>query len=112
MIRMDIKSEKFVTPYEARKILKKKGKETELNYEQKNAFDYLNKFCKVAEKDIDALVSELSGIEKLNEKHVVGIVGMMPKDDDDLRLLFANERIVLSDEDKKKIIAAVKKHVK
>ena len=109
---MDIKSEKFVTPYEARKILKKKSKEMELNYEQKNAFDYLNKFCRIAEKDIEALSSELRGVEKLNDKHIVGIVGMMPKDDEDLRLLFANERIVLADDDKKKIIAAVKKHVK
>ena len=112
MNSMEIKSEKFVTPYEARKILKKKGKDTELNYEQKNAFDYLNKFCKVPEKEIEALVSELSKVEKLNEKHIVGIVGMMPKDEEDIRLLFANERVVLSDDDKKKIIAAVKKHGK
>ncbi|MBN2330708.1 MAG: hypothetical protein JXC85_02735 [Candidatus Aenigmarchaeota archaeon] len=109
---MEIKSEKFVTPYEARKILKKRGKDTELNYEQKNAMEYLNKFCKVPEKEIDALVSELSGIERLNDKHIVGIVGMMPKDEEDLRLLFANERIVLADEDKKRIISAVKKHGK
>ena len=101
-----------MTSYEARKILRKRSKESELNYEQKNALDYLNKFCKVPDKEIAALVEALGKIEKLNEKHVVSVVEMMPVDNEDLRLLFANERIVLSDEDKKKIIDAVKKHRK
>jgi DNA-directed RNA polymerase subunit F len=109
---MELKSERFVTSYEARKLLKKKSKDNELNYEQKNALDYLNKFCKLPEKEIKALVEELSKIEKLQDKHVVGIVEMMPRDEDDLRLLFANERIVLEDDEKKKIISAVKKHGK
>jgi len=109
---MEIKSEKFVNSYEARKILKTRAKEGELNYEQKNASDYLNKSCKFQEKDIDELVAELRKVEKLHERHIVGIVDMMPRDDDDLRLLFANERIVLSDDEKKQILDAVKKHGK
>ena len=51
-------------------------------------------------------------IEKLQEKHIVSIVEMMPRDNDDLRLLFANERIVLEDGDKKKITDLVRKHGK
>jgi len=109
---MEIKTEKFVTSYEARKILKKRSKESELNYEQKNALDYLNKFCKVPEKEISSMVGELRKIEKLQERHIVSIVEMMPRDDDDLRLLFANDRIVLSDDEKKKIVSAVKRHNK
>ena len=79
MIDMEIVNEKFVTKYEARKILKKRGKDGEYNYEQKNAFDYLNKFCKIPEKDIEALVSELGKVEKLNEKHIVAIIEMLPR---------------------------------
>ncbi len=109
---MEIKTEKFVTSYEARKILKKRSKESELNYEQKNALDYLNKFCNVPEKEISSMVGELGKIEKLQERHIVSIVEMMPRDDDDLRLLFANDRIVLSDDEKKKIVSAVKRHNK
>ena len=105
---MEIKSEKIVTSYDAKNILKKREKESELNYEQKNALDYLSKFCKLPEKDIKALVDALSKMEKLLDKHIVAIVETMPKDDDDLRLLFANERIVLEDNEKKQIISAVK----
>jgi DNA-directed RNA polymerase subunit F len=109
---MEVKSERFVTSYEARKILKKREKEGELNYEQKNAFDYLNKFCKVPEKDVEALVQDLGKIEKLHERHIVAIVETMPADQEDIRLLFANERAVLSDDDKEQILKAVKKHGK
>lgn len=106
---MEVNSEKFITAYEAKKILKKRSKEGELNYEQKNSLDYLNKYNKLPEKEIESLIGELSKIEKLQDKHIVGIVEMMPHDLDDLRLLFANERIVLEDDEKKKIIDAVKK---
>jgi len=109
---MEVKTERFTTSYEAKKILKKREKETELNYEQKNAFDHLNKFCKIPEKDIAEMMELLGKIEKLQEKHIVSIIEMLPRDKDDLRLLFANERIVLSEEDSKKITDIVKKHVK
>ena len=47
-------------------------------------------------------------MDKLQDRHVAAIVEMMPRDDEDLRLLFANERIVLEDAEKSKIISAVK----
>jgi len=109
---MEMKSEKIVTSYEAKKILRKREKDSELNYEQKNTLDYLNKFRKKAEKDIQGLIDELGKVEKLQERHVVAIVEMMPRDDDDLRLLFANERIVLEDNEKQQILSAVKKVAK
>lgn len=109
---MEMKSEKIVTSYEAKRILRKREKDSELNYEQKNTLDYLNKFRKKAEKDIQGLIDELGKVEKLQERHVVAIVEMMPRDDDDLRLLFANERIVLEDNEKQQILSAVKKVAK
>jgi DNA-directed RNA polymerase subunit F len=105
---MEIKSENIVTCYDARKILRKREKESELNYEQKNALEYLNKFCKLPEKNVQELLDKLRKIEKLQDKHIVAIVDMMPRDEDDLRLLFASERIVLEDSEKQQIITAVK----
>ncbi len=105
---MEIKTERIVTSYEARKILRKREKDSELNYEQKNALDYLNKFCRLPEKNIQELVGALSKIEKLQDRHIAAIVEMMPRDEDDLRLLFANERIVLEDGEKSQILSAVK----
>ena len=105
---MDIINERLITSYEAKKVLRKREKDAELNYEQKNALDYLNKFKKLSEKNVQALVEELRKNEKLQDKHIVAIVEMLPQDEDDLRLLFANDRIVLEDNEKQAILSAVK----
>ena len=106
---MEIKDEKFVSWYDAKKILEKKAKEKELGYEQKNALEHLRKFSRIPQKSAESLIAELDKIERLKEKHKVAIADMLPKDEDELRMLFANEIVTISDEDKKKIISLVKK---
>ncbi len=107
---MDVRNEKTVSWFEAKKILSGKEKEKELVYEQKNALEHLRKFCKLSEKKFKTLVEELGKIEKLKEKHIVNIVNFLPETQDELRVLFANDRVVLSDEDKKKILKIVKEN--
>jgi DNA-directed RNA polymerase subunit F len=106
---MEIKGEKFVSWAEVKKTLEKKAKDKELGYEQKNALEHLRKFSKLTEKAMNEMVGELKKIEKLRERHIVSIVNMLPQDPDELRLLFANEIVTVSDEDKKKILSIVKK---
>jgi DNA-directed RNA polymerase subunit F len=107
---MDIVEERFVSWSDAKKILEKKAKEKELGYEQKNALEHLRKFSKLTQKAIDAMESDLGKIERLKEKHRVAIIDMLPREDDELKMLFANEIVTISDDDKKKIISIVKKH--
>lgn len=106
---MKIIDEKFVSWTEAKNILDKKSKKKELGYEQKNTLEFLKKFSKLANKQLEEMISELKKIERLKEKHIITIVDMLPKDADELRVLFANEIINLSDDDKKKILNIVKK---
>ena len=108
---MDIKNEKYVTMAEAKQLLKEKEKTKELGYEQKNALEFLNKFSKLKLKDAKQMFEELKQIQKLKEKHIVSIIDLLPADKDDLRVLFANEIISLSEEEKKKILDIVKKYV-
>lgn len=108
---MEIKDEKFITMVDAKRILSAKAKNKELGYEQKNAFEFLNKFCKLKLSDVEKMKEELKQIEKLTEKHIVSIIDLLPKNEDDLRVLFANEIISLSDEEKKRILEIVKKYV-
>lgn len=109
---MEIKNEQPVAAAIVKKLLSKREKEKELGYEQKVTLDHLKKFCDFSEKASEDLVEELKGIEKLNDKQIVNIVNLLPQDLDELRLIFANERIDLSDGDKKKILDAVKKATK
>jgi len=106
---MKVESEKFVTWAEVRKVLEKKEKEKELSYEQKNALEHLRKFAKISEKDANEMSQELEKIERLRDKHIVSIINHLPQDLEDLRVLFANETVSISDEDRKKIISIVKK---
>lgn len=106
---MDIKEEKFINWAEAKKILDKRDKERELGYEQKNALEHLRKFSKLGQKAVEGIIAEVDKIERLKDRHKVAIVNMLPKDEDELKMLFANEIVNISDEDKKKIIAVVKK---
>jgi DNA-directed RNA polymerase subunit F len=107
---MNIKDEKVVSWAEAKKILAEKEKNRELVYEQKNALEHLRKFSKVPEKKYEKMVEELRGIEKLKERHIVSILNFMPDNQNELRVLFANERLVLTEDDKKKILKIVKEN--
>ena len=106
---MEIIAEKAVSWAEARKILEKKAKEKELGYEQKNALEHLRKFSKLSETKINEMVEELQKNERLKDRHVMNIVNHMPKDIDELNILFTSEIITLSEEDKKAILKTVSK---
>ena len=107
---MEIKDERFVPWSEAKATLLKKEKEKELGYEQKNALEHLRKFAKLSQKNLKDMTDALKKIEKLKDKHLVSIVNILPESLDELRLVFANEVITLSDDDKKKILSIVKKY--
>lgn len=106
---MEIAGEKPVSIVEVKKILEVKAKEKKLGYEQNNVLEHLRKFCKLSHKNAEQMIENLGKIEKLKEKHIMTIVNNLPQDLDDLRLLFANERASISQDDKTKILGIVKK---
>lgn len=106
---MEITDEKPVSVVEVKKILEAKAKEKKLGYEQNNVLEHLRKFCKLSGKNAEQMIEGLRKIEQLKERHIMLIVNNLPEDLDDLRLLFANERANLSQDDKRKILDIVKK---
>jgi len=105
---MNVKDEKTVSWAESKKVLSEKEKNKELVYEQKNALEHLRKFCKLPEKKYDKMLEELRRLEKLKERHIASIMNFLPENQNELRTLFANERLVLTEDDKKKILKIVK----
>jgi len=105
---MDIKDEKVISWFDAKKILAEKEKKKEMVYEQKNALEHLRKFCKLTDKKYNKMIEGLKSIEKLKDRHIVSVINFMPEKPDELRVLFANERLVLTDDDSKKILKIVK----
>ena len=108
---MEVKEERMILWAEAKKLLDAKEKESQedIGYEQKNALEHLRKFSKLSENKAKDMLAELGKIERLKERQKINIVNTLPADMDDLKVLFANEVVSWSDEDKKKVLSIVKK---
>ena len=102
---------KPVSISEVKSILKKIEKEREeLLYEQKIALDHAHKFAKLSVKTTKDLINELIKLGFLKEIHAYKIADILPLTDDDIKTLFAKERINLSDKEIKQILDIVNKY--
>ncbi|MFH1294411.1 MAG: RNA polymerase Rpb4 family protein [Candidatus Aenigmatarchaeota archaeon] len=106
---MKIIEDKLVSAVEAKVLLKDREKEQELGYEQKNAFEALNRHSKLTPKKASEMEGELRKITRLRDRHITAIMDHMPKDLDDLRVLFAGDVVSLQEDDKKAVLNVVKK---
>ena len=104
MIGKETVLERDVTLSEAKHILSKKRKEEELSYEQKQTYEYVKDFGKIAPTKARELVEELKKIPKIDEATAVLIVNNMPTDKDDLRVIMEKKRYDLEDSEVKKIL--------
>ena len=96
---------------EVKSILKKIEKERgEMLYEQKIALEHAHKFAKMPVKKTTDLVKELSKLEFLQEIHVYKIADILPTTEDDIKTIFAKERMTLGENEIKNILEIVSKY--
>jgi DNA-directed RNA polymerase subunit F len=96
---------------EVKNILKKINKERkELLYEQKIALEHAQKFAKLPIKKTEELIKELLKLEFLEEIHVYKIADILPLSEDDVKTIFAKERMTLGENEIKKILEIVGKY--
>lgn len=107
-------NERLVSISEVKNILKKVQKERgELTYEQKIALKHAEAFARLSVTQTKNLIKDLlDGIEKIEEKHAYKIADLLPTHEDDIRAIFAKERVSLDDEDIKKILEIVGRYLK
>ena len=97
---------------EVKYILKKVEKDRkEMLYEQKIALEHAHKFAKLPLKKAEGLVKELLKLEFLQEIHAYKIADILPSTEDDIKTIFAKERITLNENDIKKILDLVGKYL-
>ena len=102
---------KPVSLSEVKSILKKIEKERgEMLYEQKIALEHAHKFAKMPVKKTTDLVKELSKLEFLQEIHIYKIADILPTTEDDIKTIFAKERMTLGENETKKILEIVNKY--
>ena len=102
---------KPVSLSEAKNILKKVSKDRkELLYEQRIALEHAQKFAKLPVKKTNDLIKELASLEFLEEIHAIKIADLLPTTEDDVKTIFAKERITLSESEIKKILEIIRKY--
>ena len=96
---------------EVKRTLRKIEKDRkEMLYEQKNALEHANKFAKLTIKKTEDIIKELQKIDLIQETHAIKIADILPKNQDDVKAIFAKERISIGDNEIKKILDIVAKY--
>jgi DNA-directed RNA polymerase subunit F len=107
---MKVIETKPISMAESKDILSNREKKKELSYEQKLALEHLNKFTKLKPEEAKKLLEELSSVLRMSQETVVQILNFMPKNPDELRMIFSREKFSLKEDEIKKILEIIKKY--
>jgi len=104
--------ERLVALAEVKEMLEQESKDrTDLANEQKVALDHASKFAKLSTKDAHKLLADLKELDFISEPVAYRIIDICPQYPEDVRALFAKERLILDKKQIDQVIAAVKKYV-
>lgn len=96
---------------EVKNILKKISKDRkEMIYEQKVALEHATKFGKLPIKKTEDMIKELMEIKDITQLHAIKLVDILPRNEDDIKTIFAKERVTISGNDIKKILDIITKY--
>ena len=96
---------------EVKNILKKISKDRkEMIYEQKVALEHATKFGRLSIKKTEDMIKELMENKDIAEVNAIKIADILPRTEDDIKTIFAKERITISGNDIKKILDIVAKY--
>jgi DNA-directed RNA polymerase subunit F len=112
MIEKAVVSARPATLAEVAEVLEKRKEEGELGFEQQTTLAYSKKYAKLSKKKAAELMEELQKIEKLKPLVAAKIADILPKNSDQVRLIFVNERYSLSSAEIEGVLKIVEKYSK
>jgi len=102
---------KYLSLAEVKNMLKKIEKDREeLIYDQRIALEHAQAFAKLSIKQTNDLIKDLKNIEIIEESHAYKIADLLPTTVEDVKSIFAKERINPSDSEIKKILDIIGKY--
>ncbi|MCU4925679.1 RNA polymerase Rpb4 family protein [Halobacteria archaeon AArc-dxtr1] len=113
----EIVDEEFLTVPEAKELLadieteRALDDERELQYELARAIEHVNRFALLEPAEAQELVGELQDLEKIDEPTAYKIANLLPRNRDELRAVFAQQRYSLSGDELDEILNVVAKYV-
>jgi DNA-directed RNA polymerase subunit F len=104
-------ADRVVTLAEVKQLMEEESKlRVELSSEQKISLDHSTKFGKLPLEEVKKLIKELKDLEFISDSVSVKIADILPAYPEDVRVLFAKERLILDKKQIDQIIATVKKY--
>jgi len=109
-------NEEYLTTAEAKELLadiedeRALDEDREMRYELARAIEHVNRFAVLDPEESRELVAELEALEKIDEPTAYKIADLLPKDRDELRAVFAQERYTLSGDELDEILNVVAKY--
>jgi len=96
---------------EVKNILSKVSKDREeMLYEQRIALEHAQTFAKLPVKKTNDMIKELMKLEFLEQVNAYKIADLLPNTKDDIKTIFAKERVTLGEDNIKKILEIVGKY--
>lgn len=87
--------DRYVPLSKALEIVESESESRELNTDQKIALDHARKLSRLSPEEAVKLQEELSSLEFVSDAMACKIVDIFPSHPDDVRVLFAKERLIL-----------------
>ncbi|OIO26815.1 hypothetical protein AUJ14_00945 [Candidatus Micrarchaeota archaeon CG1_02_55_22] len=111
---MHIVSSKPLTLRQVETLLNERKKESSgtLEYEQANTLEYAEKFASLTAAKEKALVEEIQKVTPLPDNAMAQIVVLLPRNEEELKLILAAEKVELPAEQIKEVIKVLKKYKK
>lgn len=103
---MDVIKKKPLSLAEAFEMLKDRKEET-LSFEQQYAYSYLEDLSRLSLKDAEILAEKLKPFG-LNETQIIKVVDLLPKKEDDLKMIISSVGAGLTAEQLKEIVKIIK----
>jgi DNA-directed RNA polymerase subunit F len=101
-----------VTLAEVKELLEEEQKKrAELTPEQKVSLDHASKVARLSAADAQKLLNDVKELGFVPETVAVKIADILPEYPEDVRALFAKERLILDKKQIEALLAAVKKYI-
>ena len=108
--------EEYLTTAEAKELLadleaeRAADEDREMRYEFARAVEHVNRFAVLDVEESRELVAELQELEKVDEPTAYKIADLLPRDRDELRSVFAQERYSLDGDELDEVLDVVAKY--
>lgn len=104
-------AERYVSLAEVKDLLLQESEDRELNNDQKVSLEHAKMLAKVSKDKADEMMEELRKLDFVSDAMACKIADIVPLYPEDIRVLFAKERLILEKSHVDQILETVEKYI-